>query len=106
MGALPVNDDERKIRYMVAGDNLDHGVTVATSAERMAATRFRRRAGLVQFVVTLPIAERDEIVRLGYEGVAADDQRAAGEALRLFITDTLAARSARVAALGRATPFQ
>jgi hypothetical protein len=38
--------------------------------------------------------------------VAADDQRAAGEALRLFITDTLAARSARVAALGRATPFQ
>ena len=48
----------------------------------------------------------DEIARAGYEAIAADDQRAAGEALRLFITDTLAARSARVAALGRATPFQ
>ena len=79
---------------------------MASAAERMAATRARRRAGLVQFVITLPIAEREKIVRLGYEGVAADDQRGAGEALRLFIADTLAARSARVTALRRATPFQ
>jgi hypothetical protein len=77
---------------MVASDNLDHGGSpMATSAaERMAATRARRRAGLVQFVVTLPIAERDQIVRLGHEGIAADEPRAAGEALRLFICDTIA----------------
>ena len=58
VAALPVNDDERKSGHMLAGDNLDHrGSPMATSAERMAATRARRRAGLVRFVVTLPIAE-------------------------------------------------
>jgi hypothetical protein len=73
MASLVVNDHERKIGHMIPGDDLDHGEPpmAATSAERMAATRARRRAGLVQFLVTLPIAEMDEIVRLGYEGVAA-----------------------------------
>jgi hypothetical protein len=59
------------------------GITVATSAERMAATRARRRAGLAQFVVTMPIAERNEIARLGYEAIGGEDERAAAEALRL-----------------------
>jgi hypothetical protein len=48
----------------------------------MAATRARRRSGLVQFMVTMPIAERDEIARLGYEAIASQDQQAAGEAQR------------------------
>ena len=88
VAALPVNDDERKSGHMLAGDNLDHrGSPMATSAERMAATRARRRAGLVRFVVDA--ADR-RAVRLGYEGVTADEPRAAGEALRLFISDTIA----------------
>jgi hypothetical protein len=37
----------------------------------------------------MPIAERDEIARLGYEAVAGQDTRAASEALRLFISDTV-----------------
>ena len=56
---------------------------MATSAERMAATRARRRSGLVQFVVAMPISDRDEIARAGYEAIAA-------EALRLFISNTVA----------------
>ena len=64
-------------------------ITVATSRERMAATRARRRSGLVQFVVTMPISDRDEIARAGYEAIAGQDQRAAAEALRLFISDTV-----------------
>ena len=63
---------------------------MATSAERVAASRARRRAGLVQFIVTMPIAERDEIARLGYEAIAGQDTRAASEALRLFISDIIA----------------
>jgi hypothetical protein len=66
------------------------GITVATSAERMAATRARRRSGLVQFMVTMPITDRDEIARAGYEAIAGQDQRAAAEALRLFISNTVA----------------
>ena len=61
---------------------------MATSAERMAATRARRRSGLVQFVVAMPISDRDEIARAGYEAIAGTDQRAAAEALRLFISNT------------------
>jgi hypothetical protein len=79
-GNLPVNDNERKIGQTVGDDNLDHGVTVATSRERMAATTARRRAGLAQFVVTMPPSDRDEIARAGYEAIAGDDERAAAEA--------------------------
>ena len=89
-GSLPVNDNERKIGQTVGDDNLDHGVTVATSRERMAATTARRRAGLAQFVVTMPPSDRDEIARAGYEAIAGDDERAAAEAPRLFISDTVA----------------
>jgi hypothetical protein len=56
----------------------------------MAATRARRRAGLVQFVATMPISDRDEIARAGYEAIAGEDERAAAGALRLFISDTVA----------------
>ena len=56
----------------------------------MAATRARRCAGLVQFVVTMPISDRDEIARAGYEAIAGEDERAVAEALRLFISDTVA----------------
>ena len=69
---------------MVGDNNLDHGVTVATSRERMAATTARRRAGLAQFAVTMPPSDRDEIARAGYEAIAGTDQRAAADALRLF----------------------
>jgi hypothetical protein len=56
---------------------------VATSRERMAATTARPRAGLVQFVATMPTSDRDEIARAGYEAIAGKDERAAAEALRL-----------------------
>ncbi len=56
----------------------------------MAATRARRRSGLVQFVVTMPISDRNEIARAGYEAIVGEDTRAAAEALRLFISDTVA----------------
>jgi hypothetical protein len=103
---------------MVADDNLDHGVTVATSRERMAAHRERRRKNLVQFTVAVAADELAKIARSGYPEVQSEDEKRAVEALSLFITDTLAARSASVTALLRlqrrfsngvttvATPFQ
>jgi hypothetical protein len=91
---------------MVADDNLDHGVIVATSRERMAAHRERRRKNLVQFTVALAADELAEIARSGYPEVQSEDEKRAAEGVSLFITDTLAARSARVTALRRATPFQ
>ena len=61
-----VNDDERKIGHLVAPATISiMEVTVATSRERMAVHRERRRSGLVQFIVTRPIGERGEIVRWG-----------------------------------------
>ena len=90
----------------VADDNLDHGFTVATSRERMAAHRERRRKNLVQFTVAVAADELAVIARSGYPEVQAEDEKRAVEAISLFITDTLAARSARVTALRRATPFQ
>jgi hypothetical protein len=104
-GSLPVNDNERKIGQMVGDDNLDHGVTVATSRERMAAHRERRRKNLVQFTVAVAADELAKIARSGYPEVQSEDEKRAVEAISLFITDTLAARSARVTALRRATPF-
>ena len=41
-------------------------------------------------MVTMPITDRDEIARAGYEAIAGQDQRAAAEALGLFISDTVA----------------
>jgi hypothetical protein len=80
--------------------------TVATSRERMAAHRERRRKNLVQFTVAVAADELAKIARSGYPEVQSEDEKRAVEALSLFITDTLAARSARVTALRRATPFQ
>ena len=91
---------------MVAGDNFDHGVTVATSREIMAAHRERRRKNLVQFTVAVAADELAVIAPSGYPEVQSEDEKRAVEAISLFITDTLAARSARVTALRRATPFQ
>ena len=83
---------------MVGDDNLDHGVTVATSRERMAAHRERRRKNLVQFTVAVAADELAKIARSGYPEVQSEDEKRAVEALSLFITDTLAARSAGTAA--------
>jgi hypothetical protein len=58
---------------MIPGDNLDHG-----------GSSWRR------FMVTMPITDRDEIARAGYEAIAGQDQRAAAEALRLFISNAVA----------------
>jgi hypothetical protein len=41
----------------------------------MAATTARRRAGLAQFVVTMPPSDRDEIARAGYEAIAGREGR-------------------------------
>ena len=60
MAALPVNDDERKIRHMFAGDNLDHGVTVATSRERMAAHRERKKKRQLRLSLTIGGEDADE----------------------------------------------
>ena len=58
VAALPVNDQERKIRHMIPGDNFDHGESpMLTEAERVAAHRARRHKNLVQRTVT--IAESD-----------------------------------------------
>ena len=65
-GSLPVNDNERKIGQTVGDDNLDHGVTVATSRERMAAHRERRRKNLFQFTVAVAADDIAEIARSGY----------------------------------------
>jgi len=40
--------------------------------------------------VTIPTSDRDEIARAGYEAIAGEDERAAAEALRLFISNTVA----------------
>ena len=87
---------------MVADDNLDHGVIVATSRERMAAHRERRRKNLVQFTVAVAADELAKIARSGYPEVQSEDEKRAVEA----ISHTLAARSARVTASRRATPLQ
>jgi hypothetical protein len=75
---------------MVADDNLDHGVIVATSRERMAAHRERRRKNLVQFTVAAAADELAEIARSGYPEVRSEDKKRAVEALGLFISDTVA----------------
>ena len=72
----------------------------------MAAHRERRRKNLVQFTVALAADELAEIARSGYPEVQSEDEKRAAEGVSLFITDTLAARSARVTALRRATPLQ
>jgi hypothetical protein len=89
VGALPVNDDERKIRYMVAGDNLDHGVTVATSRERMAAHRERKKKRQLRLSRTIGGEDADEMIRCGYDVRAADPAAAVAAAER-FISDTIA----------------
>ena len=71
----------------------------------MAAHRERRRKNLVQFTVAVAADELAVIARSGYPEVReAEDEKRAVEAISLFIADTLAARSARVTALRRATP--
>jgi hypothetical protein len=70
MSPLALNDNERKIGHMVAGDNLDHGESpMATSAERMPAKRARRRKNLVQVTLTIASEDLDQIARSGYPGV-------------------------------------
>jgi hypothetical protein len=58
--------------------------------------------------LTIDVSEGDlrAIAERGYEGAVSNDHDQQAQAVSLFITDTLAARSARVTALRRATPFQ
>ena len=64
---------------------------MATSRERMAAHRERRRKNLIQFTVAVAADDLAEIARSGYPEVRSDDEKRAVEALGLFITDTVAA---------------
>ena len=89
MAALPVKDDERKIRHMFAGDNLDHGVTVATSRGRMAAHRERKKKRQLRLSLTIGSEDADEMIRCGYDVRAADPAAAVAAAER-FISDTIA----------------
>ena len=73
----------------------------------MAAHRERRRKDLVQFTVAVAADDLTEIARSGYPEVQSEDEKRAVEALSLFITDMLAARSAKVNGVTTvATPFQ
>ena len=63
---------------------------MASAAERMAATRARRRQNLVQVVATIPTSDLDAIAKTGYPDVKADDLHRRAEALGLFISDTVA----------------
>ena len=74
---------------MVAGDNLDHGVTVATSRERMAAHRERKKKRQLRLSLTIGSEDADEMIRCGYDVRAADPAAAVAAAER-FISDTIA----------------
>ena len=91
MAALPVNDDERKIGQMVAPATISiMEVTVATSRERVAAHRARRRKSLVQITAAISESDLKEIAGAGYPDVKSDDRQQAALALGLFISDTVA----------------
>ena len=81
MATVAIDNDERKIGHMGASDSLDLGVPVATSRERMAAHRQRRRKNLVQFAVAVAADDLAWLARSGYFEVQSEDGKRAVEAL-------------------------
>jgi hypothetical protein len=77
----------------MSGDHLsiEAGETAMamTATERVRAVRERRRRREIQLTVVLHQDDLREIARRGYEDAATTDRRRQGEAVSLFISDTL-----------------
>ena len=64
-------------------------ITVATSRERMAAHRERKKTRQLRLSLTIGGEDADEMIRCGYDVRAADPAAAVAAAER-FISDTIA----------------
>ena len=89
--AVTVNDDERKIGFMVAGDDFElHREGTMATAERMKAYRARRRRGEIRLTITLHRDDVAAIARAGYAEAATTDRRLQADEVGIFVSDAVA----------------